>query len=265
MNEDAKMGKRATKIFNLEGKAIGKISLPAVFKVSIRGDVIKRAVVALQSHRFQPQGRNPLAGKRRSVDSWGAGHGIARVPRIKGMGRRAGYVVGTVGGREAYPPVTEKTIVKRVPKKEMKLALRSAVAATASKETVASRGHITEYVPDFPLVVTDDIEKLKKTSEVKAALIKLGVWPDIFRVEESQKIRAGKGKMRGRRRRHAVGPLLVVAENGGIMKAARNVLGMDVVKLNNLNVELLAPGTHPGRLTVWSKPAFERLREFSGD
>jgi large subunit ribosomal protein L4e len=258
------MGKRIAKIFNLEGKALGKTSLPAVFKTPIRRDVIKRAVVALQSHCFQPQGRNPLAGKRRSVESWGAGHGIARIPRIKGMGRRAGYVVGTVGGREAHPPTTEKKIVKKIPKKEMKLALRSAVAATASKEIVASRGHITDYVPDFPLVVTDDIQKLKKTSEVEEALIKLGIWPDIYRVEESRKIRAGKGKMRGRRKKRAVGPLLVVAENGGIMRAARNIPGMDVVKVNNLNVELLAPGTHPGRLTMWSKSAFEKLGELFG-
>jgi len=258
------MGKRIAKIFNLEGKALGKISLPTVFKTPIRRDVIKRAVITLQSHRFQPQGRNPLAGKRRSVESMGAGHGIARVPRIKGMGQRAGYVVGTVGGREAYPPVAEKKIVKRIPRKEMKLALGSAVAATASKEILASRGHITDYVPDLPLVVADDIQKLKKTSEVKEALIRLGVWPDVYRVEESQKIRAGKGKMRGRRKKRAIGPLLVVAENGGITKAAQNILGMDVVKVNNLNVELLAPGTHPGRLTLWSKSAFEKLGELFG-
>ncbi len=258
------MGRRTAKIFNLEGKVLSKISLPAVFKTPIRHDVIKRAVVALQSHRFQPQGRNPLAGKRRSVESWGAGHGVARVPRIKGMGRRAGYAVGTVGGREAFPPVAKKKIVKKIPKKEMKLALRSAVAATALKEIVTSRGHITEYVQDLPVVVANDIQKLKKTSEVEETLIKLGVWPDIYRVAESQKIRAGKGKIRGRKKRHAVGPLLVVSENEGIMKAARNILGMNVVNINNLNVELLAPGTHPGRLTIWSKSAFEKLGELFG-
>lgn len=258
------MGKRTAKILNLEGKALGKINLPPVFKTPIRHDVIKRAVVALQSQCFQPQGRNPLAGKRRSVESWGAGHGVARVPRIKGMGRRAGYVVGTVGGREAFPPVTRKKIVKKIPKKEMKLALRSAVAATALKEIVSSRGHITEYVKDFPVVVADDIQKLKKTSEVEEALIKLGVWPDIYRVAESQKIRAGKGKMRGRGKRHGVGPLLVVSENGNVMKAARNILGMDVVKIDSLNVELLAPGTHPGRLAIWSKSAFDKLEEIFG-
>ncbi len=258
------MSKRTIKVFNLEGKVQSRTSFPAVFKTPIRPDVIKRAVVVLRSRRFQPQGRNPLAGKRRSVESWGAGHGIARIPRIKGMGQRGGYVVGTVGGREAYPPRAEKKIVKKMPKKEMKLALRSAVAATASKEIVSSRGHIIDYVPNFPLVVTDDIQKLQKTSEMKEALIKLGVWPDIYRVEESQKIRAGKGKMRGRRKKQAVGPLLVVAENEGIARAARNIVGMDVAQVNNLNVELLAPGTHPGRLTMWSKSAFEKLGDLFG-
>jgi large subunit ribosomal protein L4e len=259
------MGKRTAKIFNLEGKVLGKIPLPPVFKTPIRPDVIKRAVVALQSHRFQPQGRDPLAGKRRSVESWGAGHGMARVPRIKGMGRRASYVVGTVGGREAHPPRAEKKIEKKIPKKEMKLALRSAIAATARKEIVTSRGHITEYVPDLPLVVTDDIQKLEKTSAVEEALIKLGVWPDVYRVEESRKIRAGRGKMRGRRKKRAVGPLFVIAENGGISKAARNIPGVDVARIDNLNVELLAPGTHPGRLIVWSRSAFEKLEKLFGD
>jgi len=167
--------------------------------------------------------------------------------------------VGTVGGRQAFPPVAEKKIFKKIPKKEMQLALRSALAATASKETVTSRGHITEMVRDFPLVVADDITGLKKTSEVEKAFLKLGVWPDVIRVKESLNERAGKGKTRGRRTKHAVGPLLVVADKGDVFKAARNILGVDVSTVNNLNAELLAPGTHPGRLTVWSKSAFEKL------
>jgi len=256
------MGKVTTKVFDLEGKAIGKLKVPTVFKTPLRPDVIKRAVVALQSHRFQPQGREPLAGKRRSVESLGAGHGMARFPRLKGGGQRAAFAVGTVGGRQAHPPVAEKKTAKRIPKKEMRLALRSALAATASKQTVASRGHVIEEVRDLPLVVTDDIQDLKKTSEVEKAFLKLGVWPDVIRVKESLKTRAGKGKRRGRRMKHAVGPLLVMAENGGIFQAARNILGVDVSTVNNLNAELLAPGTHPGRLIVWSRSAFEKLDEF---
>jgi len=255
------MGKVTTKIFNLDGKAIGKLKVPKIFKTPLRPDVIKRAVITLQSHRFQPQGRNPLAGKRRSVESLGAGHGLARVPRLKAGGQRAVFAVGTVGGRIANPPVVGKKIGKKIPHKEMRLALRSALAATASKQTVASRGHIAEDVKDFPLVVVDDIQDLKKTSEMETAFIKLGVWPDIYRVKESLKERAGKGKRRGRRTKHAVGPLLVIAENRGVVQAAHNFLGVDVSTVNNLNVELLAPGTHPGRLTIWTKSAFEKLDE----
>jgi len=253
------MGKVTTKVFDLDGKAVGKLKVPKVFKTPLRPDVIKRAVAALQSHRFQPQGRDPLAGKRRSVDSLGAGHGLSRFPRLKGGGQRAMFVVGTVGGRQAYPPVAQKKIFKKIPKKEMRLALRSALGATASKEIVASRGHMIDMVRDFPLVVADDIQGLKKTSEVQKAFLNLGVWPDVVRVRESLKERAGKGKMRGRRMKHAVGPLLVIAEKSDVAHAARNILGVDVSTVRNLNTELLAPGTHPGRLTVWSRSAFEKL------
>jgi len=255
------MGKVTTKVFDLDGKAVGKLKVPKIFKTPLRPDVIKRAVIALQSHRFQPQGRNPLAGKRRSFESLGAGHGLSRFPRLKAGGQRAVFAVGTVGGRQAYPPVPEKKIAKKIPKKEMRLALRSALAATASKETVSSRGHIIEDVRDLPLVVADDIQGLKKTGQVEEAFLKLGVSPDIIRVKESLKERAGKGKRRGRRLKHAVGPLLVVAENDGIVHAARNILGVDVSTVNNLNAELLAPGTHPGRLTIWSRSAFEKLND----
>jgi large subunit ribosomal protein L4e len=123
-------------------------------------------------------------------------------------------------------------------------------------------------IKDFPLVVADDIQALKKTNEVKEAFLKLGIWPDVAKVKESLKERAGKGKTRGRRTKHAVGPLIVVTENNGIAQAAGNLLGVDVSTLRNLNVELLAPGTHPGRLTAWSKSAFEKLSELhsrSGD
>lgn len=256
------MGKASSKIFNLKGEAIGKVRLPPVFKTPLRPDVIRRAIVTIQSHRFQPQGRNILAGKRTTAESRGVGLGISRIPRMKGGSQKAAFAPGTVGGREAHPPVVEKKIVKRLPKKEMRLALCSAIAATASEEIVASRGHVIDDVPDFPLVVANEIQSLRKAKEVKDTFVQLGVWPDIYRVKESRKVRAGKGKMRGRKMKQAVGPLLVVAEDEGIVRAAKNLPGVDIALVDSLNVELLAPGTHPGRLTLWTNSAIERLKMF---
>lgn len=258
------MAKKTAKIFNLEGKPVGKITLPPVFAMPLRPDVIKRAVIAIQSSRIQPQGRNPMAGKRTTAESRGVDLGIARIPRIKGTAGRGAFAPGTVGGRAAHPPTSNKKIVKRIPKREKRLALFSAMAATASKEVVASRGHSIEDVPEIPLIVTNDIEELKKTKEVEEALLHLGVFSDIYRVKESRKVRAGKGKRRGRRIKHAVGPLIVVAENKGLIEAARNLPGLDVVTVNGLNAEILAPGAHPGRLTIWTSSAIERLSELYG-
>ena len=258
------MAKKTAKIFSLEGKPIGKIDLPPIFGTALRPDVIRRAVLAIQSNRLQPQGRDIMAGKRTTAESRGVNLGIARIPRLKGGAGRAAFAPGTVGGRAAHPPTSNKKIVKRIPKKEKRLATLSAIAATASKELVASRGHSIEDVPGFPLIVADDLEGLKRVKEVEEALVHLGVFSDIFRVKESRTIKAGKGKIRGRRIKQAIGPLLVVAKNDGIMEAARNIPGTDIVTVRNLSVEMLAPGTHPGRLTIWTSSAIEELNKLYG-
>ncbi len=257
--------KKTTKIFDLEGKPVGKTTLPPVFATPLRPDVIKRAVLAIQSKRFQPQGRDPMAGKKTTAESRGTGLGMARLPRIKGQSSRAAFAPGTVKGRSAHPPTSEKKIVKRIPKKEKRLALLSAIAATASKEAVASRGHSIEDVPQIPLIVADDLEKLKRTKEVEEALIQLGVLADIYRVRESRKVRAGKGKRRGRKIKQVVGPLIVVAENQGLIEAASNIPGVDAIIVNNLNAEILAPGAHSGRLTLWTNSAIKKLNELYGE
>lgn len=67
--------------------------------------------------------------------------------------------------------------------------------------------------------------------------------------------------MRGRKYRKPKGPLIVVDEDRGIVLGARNHPGVDIVTVENLNVELLAPGTHPGRFTIYTKSALEKLEE----
>jgi len=254
------MGKASSKIFDLEGKPVGRVRIPSVFKTQVRPDMIKRAVVVVQSHRVQPQGRDKYAGKRTTAESWGVGRGISRVPRLSDR-NVAAFAPGTVGGRLAHPPVAEKKISKKIPRKERRLALQSAIAATSLKEVVGSRGHVIDDVPDFPLIVTDEVESIKKTKDLENVFLNLGLWPDVYRVKESIKTRTGKGKMRGRRKKMGVGPLIVVSENNGIAEAARNIPGVDIVTVEDLNVELLAPGTHPGRLTLWSNSSIKKLNK----
>src|SRR5919109_2004133 len=122
---------RTVSIFDIQGSPSGKLSLPDVFRTAIREDIIRKAVIAQQSNRFQPQGRNLMAGKRTTAESFGVGRGISRVPRIGGHGPLSGsaaFAPGTVSGRSAFPPVTAKTLVKQINRNERKLAIKSAMA-----------------------------------------------------------------------------------------------------------------------------------------
>jgi large subunit ribosomal protein L4e len=246
-------------IVNLQNKKTGEVEVPKVFTTPVRHDVIKRAVIALQSTRFQPQGRDPMAGKRTTAESRGTGHGIARVPRLKGSSRAA-FGVSIVGGHAAFPPHSEKDIVKRINKKEKRFAIRSGIAATAVKELIEKRGHKIHNVDQLPIVVSDELESLEKTRDVKEFLEALQVWSDVERADRKT-IRAGKGKMRGRRYKKGKGPLIVVGEDNGIGYAARNLPGVEVTNIYSLNAELLAPGAHPGRLVIWTQSAIEQLDE----
>jgi len=259
------MSERTAEIFDLQGKATGKVTLPQIFFTPIRPDVIKRAVLAIQSNRLQPQGRDPMAGKRTTAESRGTGMGIARVPRIKGGSGRAAFAPSTVGGRQPHPPRAEKKIVKNIPKKEAKLALISAIAATAQKEVVAKRGHKIEKIIQVPLIIDDAIENLTRVKDVEEVFTNLGINDDILRVRDSRKVRAGKGKLRGRKMKQAVGPLIVVCDGINLVTAASNLPGVQVTTVLNLNTEMLAPGTHPGRLTVWTNGAIEQLNTLYGE
>ncbi len=252
------------KVYNLDGEAVDEIELPKVFSTPYRPDLIRRAVIASWTHRIQPQGRDPMAGKRRVTENIGKGHGMARVERIKTSPRFAAFVPFARGGRRTHPPKVEKVVWEDINRKEKRLAIMSAIAATANYDLVRQRGHIVDGIVGIPLVVVDDLEKLSRTRETREVFVSLGLWEDVERAKRNTKVRAGKGKMRGRRYKKAKGPLIVVARNEGIVLGARNHPGVDVVTVQNLGVEHLAPGTHPGRLTVWTKGAIEKLREIYG-
>jgi large subunit ribosomal protein L4e len=245
------------KVLSVDGKKKKEIKLPSVFEEEFRPDIIRKAVHSIQSHRRQPYGVNPLSGINYSAENWGPGRGVARLPRLKSGGRRAAKVPQAVKGRQAHPPKVQKKWDEKINRKEMKKALRSAIAATSSAEIVASRNHIFEG--DLPKIIVDDAQSISKTRELIDLMKSIGVYSDIERAKERKRKRAGKGKMRGRRYKRKKSVLLVVGDDNGILKAANNLPGVDAVNVKDLNVELLAPGTHPGRLTVWTKSAIEYL------
>ncbi|WP_457591299.1 50S ribosomal protein L4 [Geoglobus sp.] len=246
-------------VYGLNGEVVEEIELPAVFTEEFRPDIIRKAVHAVQSHRRQPYGPNPLAGTNYSAENWGPGHGYARVPRWK-IGSRAVKVPQAVGGRRAHPPKVQKKWEEKINRKEMKKALRSALAATINPDIVRQRNHLFEG--ELPKIVVDDFEGLKRTKEVVEVLKALGVYQDVERAKERKRIRAGKGKMRGRRYKIKKSVLIVTASNSEVLKAAKNLPGVDVVEARNLNVELLAPGGHAGRLVVYTKSAINYLGEW---
>ncbi|MDI6643644.1 MAG: 50S ribosomal protein L4 [Methanobacteriaceae archaeon] len=251
------------KVYSLEGEVVDEIDLPEIFNEQFRPDLIKRAVISSQTARIQPWGSNPMAGKRNTAESFGAGRGVAMVRRIKGSrhpaASKAAFAPQTVGGRRAHPPRPEKVIHEKINRKERRFAIRSAIAATTNEDLVEKRGHEIENVPQLPIIVDDELIKVKKTKETREIFKKLGIIDDIVRAKNGKKIRAGKGTMRGRKYKSPKGPLIVVGEDKGISLGARNHPGVDVVVVENLNAELLAPGTHPGRLTVFTKSAIEKL------
>lgn len=251
--------------FDLKGNKGKKIALPGVFGSEIRRDLIKRAAIASLSHRFQPKGVNPMAGKRTSAKTFGVNHGLSRIPRVRAgpLSGTGAFAPGTVGGRRAHPPKIEKVIYKKINKKERIKAIMSALAATASREVVSRRGHVIDEIPQIPLVMENSFESISKTKEAEELFSSLGLMKDIERAGDIH-IRAGRGKMRGRRYKKRKSFLIVVGEDKGIKKAASNFPGVDIATVKELGAELLAPGALPGRLTVYTESAIAQIDEKYG-
>jgi large subunit ribosomal protein L4e len=243
-------------VIDLSGNASGQIQLPPVFEEEYRPDIIKRAVLAAQANRLQAYGPHFYAGMNTSAQSWGPGHGVSRVLRLKN-GRKAAGVPMAVGGRRSHAPQPNADYSEKVNKKERRKAIRSAIAATASTGLVEARGH--KFNRELPVVAKNDLESLTKTTEVIKFLQAAGLWDDVMRAKLGRNIRAGKGKLRGRKYKGRKSLLIVVGTDAGIGKAARNLPGVDFVTVERLNAELLAPGTRAGRLTIWTESSIEKL------
>jgi len=127
-----------------------------------------------------------------------------------------------------------------------------------------SKGHRIEQIPEVPLVLSDKVEEFKKTKEAVQLLRRLKAMPDIDKVKNSRRFRAGKGKMRNRRRIQRRGPLVIYNQDNGITRAFRNLPGVNLLNVSQLNLLKVAPGGHLGRFCLWTESAFKKLDPLYG-
>lgn len=259
-------------IISVSGSNKGTIELPSVFNTEYHPNLIRRAGLALQTTKKQPKGTDPRAGKKNTARYRGyrgvpTPHRIintenARLPRLTNrrylLYGRTAFVPHVVGGRAAHPLKSWETIVEEINKKERKLALASAIAATANKSLVEKRFIVEK---ELPIVVEDAIEDISKTKEAIDTLTKIGVGKDLENAKNKVRKRAGKGKARGRIWKAKKSVLIVTGKNSPILKAVRNLPGVDSVTTASLNVDLVAPGAEAGRLVVWTESAIKELEK----
>ena len=260
-----------SKILDINGKEKGSIELPKCFSAFVREDIVAKVLEAKKMK--QPYSPSPVAGKQhsasgniqhtRSVWKTMQGKGISRVPR-KIMSRRGSQfnwvgaeIPNAKGGRRAHPPKIESMInTKKINKKELEVALISALSATANEKTVSKKYERLndKKIAGLPFVVEPKLLSLK-VKELVLSLEKV-LGKDLFEVAlKKKKVRSGIGKLRGRKYKKNAGLLLVIGEKE---KLKTNVIDVKMVK--NLNVTDLANGG-VGRLTVYTEQAVKELGE----
>ncbi|HSB47334.1 MAG TPA: 50S ribosomal protein L4 [Candidatus Bilamarchaeum sp.] len=239
-------------VYSIEGKALRQIDLPSVFESPQREDLVKRAVLSEESMTYQPKGNFRLAGLLTSAryrgrkEDYGSGKnkGIPHLPHEVLPGGQLGKVKRVphaVKGRRAHPPKPQKKLVELINKKEHLRALASALSYSANRDAVVKRSN-SDIGVALPIVLENSFENIKKTR-------------DVLKVLEALKLE----KMLMRSKKSGTKSALIVVASGDVTKAAANLPGVDVVKASDLKVRDLAPGTHPGRLTLFSENSLPEL------
>ncbi|USP78271.1 60S ribosomal protein L4-A [Curvularia clavata] len=250
------------------------IPVPNVFKAPIRPDVVHAVHTGMNKNRRQPYAVSEKAGHQTSAESWGTGRAVARIPRVSGGGtHRAGQAAfGNMcrSGRMFAPTKVWRKWHQKINLNQKRFATASALAASGSPALLLARGHAISTVPEVPLVVSSTAfadAAIKKTSAAVALLKAVGAGADVEKARNSRKLRAGKGKLRGRRHKQRRGPLVIYnpEEDGKeLVLAFRNIPGVETSSVYSLNLLQLAPGGHLGRFIVWTSSAFSALDKVYG-
>jgi len=222
----------------------------------------------MSKNKRQTYALSPKAGYGTAAESWGTGRAVARIPRVPGGGtHRAGQAAfGNMcrGGGMFSPTKVWRRWHRRVNVTMKRHAVASALAASTLPPLVMARGHRIGEVSELPLVVSDDAEKIGKTKDAVALLSRLGCQEELDKVNASRKARGGVAKLRNRKYTMRRGPLVVYAKDDGIVRAFRNIPGVDTACVDRLNLLKLAPGGSFGRFVIWTESAFKKLNDIYG-
>ncbi len=252
-------------IIGIEGKKIKEITLPKIFNSEIREDIIHK--VFETTKKQQPYGTYVLAGKdvaasgkqshRRHKYKTLYGHGISRIPR-KVLTRRGerffwrgAFIPSTVGGMRAHPPRAIRR-QKKINKKERKIAIDGAIAATASKKMIEKKYSKLKISVGLPIIIDSSTLEQKNKDSIRLLSQTLGI-----KIKPIKKIRPGKGKLRGRKYKKTRKILLITANDENATKLKN--FGLDINKVNQLNILNLAPGGISGRITIWTEKAIKDI------
>jgi len=249
-------------------KVTSTVTLPAVFTAPIRSDVVHYVHTLMAKNKRQAYAVSQYAGMATPAQSWGTGRAVARIPRVPGGGTsRSGQgAFGNMcrGGRMFGQTKIWRRWHRKISVNQRRYAVSSALAASALPALVMARGHRIDNVPEFPLVLSDSLNRIAHTKDAKAVLSLVGAFDDVEKAKDSRQVRCGAGKSRNRRYTQRRGPLIVYDVSEGLDKAFRNLPGVELAMVDNLSLLDLAPGGHLGRFVIWTKGAFEKLDSIFG-
>ncbi|MCD4770823.1 50S ribosomal protein L4 [archaeon] len=253
------------KLYDKRGKAKGDVSLPKCFSFRIRADILLKVFEAQKGSFAQAYGAKEGAGAQYSASGiskkkrhdWKAtyGKGISRVPR-KIMSRHGASfnwigatVASTRGGRRPHAPRAEKNLFKKINKKELLIALKSALVGTFDVKALEKKYNRKMGMGG---VFNSGILEVKTKDFVLAMKSVFGESFDS--VLKHKSIRAGIGKMRGRKYKSNAGLLFVVGNEESMKRK-----GIEIVHVNDLAVKDLAPNGVAGRLVCYTEKAVEEI------
>ncbi len=255
-------------ILDIKGNKVKDFEIPKFFSAKIREDIVSKVLEAMK--KTQPYAPSPVAGKQHAAKGkvkhlrhvWrsGYGRGGSRVPR-KIFSRRgsqfnweAAEIPFARGGMRAHPPkVIAMLNTPRVNKKEMKIAMLSALSSTANGKEIAKRYSSLEgkKVENVPFIVSEI--NMARAKDLIAGMKKI-LGEDLFEVGiQKRQVRNGKGKARGRKYKKNAGLLIVL---GADEKLKTNAF--DVKNAREVSVSDLAKGGL-GRLVVYTEKAINEL------